>query len=508
MGGDGIPSQTYWTMDWISTLILLVMFCATYIILCYMKIYKEKSKLPPGPTPLPFIGNLLQIDTNNMVTSLNKLKEIYGPVFTLYFGPKPGLVLCGYDAVKEALIDQADDFAGRAIYPVFSHYVKEHDMAFSNGEHWRSVRRFSVLTLRNFGMGKRSIEERIQEEVSFLVAELTKTKGSPTALTSYFSLAVANVISSVVYGSRFDYKDERLKIITDSLNSNYHIMSSMWGTFYNMYPALLDLLPGPHKQIYRNFEAITKITTESIRYHKKTLDPNCPRDYIDCFLIKMKREQDKESPDPAFYDDSLLMCIQDLLFGGTESVSTTLRYGILSLMKHPEIAARMQEELDEAVGRNRLPSMEDRSKMPYVDATIHEIMRITAIIPLSLPRVTTRETLYRGYKLPKGIVVTPSLASVLWDPSRFEEPLKFKPQNFLDESGCFKPDDALMPFAVGRRICPGETLARMELFIFITSLLQNFTFKPLIAKEEITLEPISSGLGSVPMEYECCITPR
>ncbi|CAH2314054.1 cytochrome P450 2F2-like [Pelobates cultripes] len=489
-------------MDGFTVTILLASFCVAYIIMCYVKIFKEKSTLPPGPFPLPLIGNLLQIDTNNIVTSMNKLKDKYGPVFTLYLGPNPGLVICGYKAVKEALIDQGDAFADRGDYPVFLNYFDKHDIGFTNGEKWKSLRRFALITLRNFGMGKKSIEERIQEEASFLIAELSKTKRSPTDLTAYFANTVSNVICSIVFGSRFDYKDKRLMAITNSINNNFRIMSSMWGTLYNMYPDLMDYLPGPHQRMGKNYQDITDIVVESIKYHEKTLDPNCPRDYIDCFLIKIMQDYGKDQPNPVFYKKSLLMSIHNLLFGGTETVSTTLRYGTLILMKYPEIAERMREEIDQVVGRNRSPSMEDRSKMPFTDATINEIMRFCDVIPLSLPRSTSRNTFYRGYNLPKGIYVTPFLTSVHRDPTQFAEPSKFNPKHFLDDKGCFKKEEALMPFAAGKRICPGENLARMELFIFFTSLLQNFNFNPTITKEEIKLEPIATGLGTSPYPYK------
>ncbi|XP_063287207.1 cytochrome P450 2F2-like [Pelobates fuscus] len=495
-------------MDGFTVTLLSASFCVAYIIMCYVKIFKEKSTLPPGPFPLPLIGNLLQIDTNNIVTSMNKLKDKYGPVFTLYLGPNPGLVICGYNAVKEALIDQGDAFADRGDYPVFLNYLGKHDIGFTNGEKWKSLRRFALITLRNFGMGKKSIEERIQEEASFLRAELSKTKRSPTDLTAYFANTVSNVICSIVFGSRFDYEDKRLMAITNSINNNFRIMSSMWGTLYNMYPDLMDYLPGPHQRMRKNYQDITDIVLESIKYHEKTLDPNCPRDYIDCFLIKIMQDYGKDQPNPVFYKKSLLMSIHNLLFGGTETVSTTLRYGTLILMKYPEIAERMREEIDQVVGRNRSPSMEDRSKMPFTDATINEIMRFCDVIPLSLPRSTSRDTFYRGYNLPKGTYVTPFLTSVHRDPTQFAEPSKFNPKHFLDDKGCFKKEEALMPFAAGKRICPGETLARMELFIFFTSLLQNFNFNPTISKEEIKLEPIATGLGTVPMDYKCCVIPR
>ncbi|XP_063793794.1 cytochrome P450 2F3-like isoform X2 [Pseudophryne corroboree] len=493
-------------MDWNSTLVLLFIFCLTYIILSFMKLYKEKASLPPGPMPLPFIGNLLQINTNDIVSSLMKLKDKYGPVYTLYFGTKPGLVISGYSAVKEALIDQNDVFGERGDYPVFTNYIGEHDMAFTNGQLWTKLRRFILLTLRNFGMGKRSIEERILEEAHFLLKEFENTKGSPVNPGRFFAQSVSNVICSITFGSRFDYNDKRLKAIIESINNNFQVMSSTWGTLYNMFPDIMQYVPGPHRTIRKNFDDIYEITDEMIKNHEKTLDPNNPRDYIDCFLIKMKQEIDE--PDSAFYLESLRRTVQNIVFGGTETTSTTLRYGFLVLMKHPEVAEKMQEEIDRVVGRDRTPSIVDRNKMPYTEAAIHEIMRFCDVIPVGLPHQTSKETVFRGFTIPKGTPVTPMLHSVHYDPNNYAEPNKFDPNNFLDSNGRFKKNDAHMPFAAGKRICIGESLARMELFLFFTSVLQNFNLKPVIGKDELSVKPTGSGLGHLPAKYKCCILPR
>ncbi|XP_075179740.1 cytochrome P450 2F3-like [Anomaloglossus baeobatrachus] len=493
-------------MEWSSTLVLLVIFLLSFIILSYMKILKEKSTLPPGPMPIPFLGNLFQINTSNIVSTLMKLKDKYGPVYTLYLGPKPGVVICGYKALKEALIDQNDVFGERGDYPVFHNFIGDHDIGFTNGESWKNRRRFALLTLRNFGMGKKSIEERILEEAHFLIKEFKNTNGSPVNLTVYLARAIANVICSILYGNRFDYEDKRLLAITASIYNNFCIMSSTWGTLYNMFPDLMEYLPGPHKKMRRNFQDIYDISADFIKHHEKTLDPKNPRDYIDCFLIKMKEEAD--IADSSFYAKSLPRTIQNLIFGGTETVSTTLRYGILILMKYPDIAERIQEEIDNVVGRNRSPSIADRNKMPFTEATIYEFMRFCDVIPISLPHSTAKSTVFRGFSIPKGTLITPLLTSVHYDPEYYTDPTKFNPYNFLDEKGLFKKNDAHMPFSAGKRICLGESLARMELFLFFTSLLQNFTFKPMVSKEELELKPTASGLGSVPPEFKCCILPR
>ncbi|XP_073454652.1 cytochrome P450 2F3-like [Aquarana catesbeiana] len=493
-------------MDWYATYLLIIIFFVSCIILRFMRILKEKTTLPPGPMPLPFIGNLLQVNTKDIGRSLMKLKDKYGPVYTLYLGPRPGIVLCGYDIVKEALIDQNEAFGDRGDYPVFFNFTGEHDIAFTNGERWKSLRRFAQLTLRNFGMGKKSVEERIQEEAQFLIKEFKKTKGAPVNPTKYFARTVSNVICSIIFGSRFDYEDKRLLAIIESVNSNFLVMSSTWGTLYNMYPNLMDYVPGPHKKIGKYFNMIYDILAESIKHHSETLDSENPRDYIDCFLMKIKEE--KDNPDTAFYATSLARTIQNLLFGGTETVSTNLRYGFLVLMKYPEVAEKMQEEIDHVVGRDRFPSFSDRSKMPYTEAAIHELIRFCDVLPISLPRCTSKDTVFRGYSIPKGTHITSLLASVHHDPCYYKEPYKFNPNNFLDDNGVFKKNDAHMPFGAGKRVCLGESLGRMELFLYFTSLLQNFSFKPVIPKEEINVAPTGSGLGNLPPKYECCVIPR
>ncbi|KAF5911235.1 hypothetical protein HPG69_019603, partial [Diceros bicornis minor] len=176
--------------------VVLVLCLSSFLLLSLWKQSSRKGKLPPGPTPLPIIGNILQLDIKNISKSLSnvsmfyvprvackgKLSKVYGPVFTLYLGLKPTVVLHGYEAVKEALIDLGEEFSGRGSFPAAERANKGLGIIFSNGKRWKEIRRFSLMTLRNFGMGKRSIEDRVQEEARCLVEELRKTNGSDSIL--------------------------------------------------------------------------------------------------------------------------------------------------------------------------------------------------------------------------------------------------------------------------------------------------------------------------------------
>ncbi|XP_025770634.1 cytochrome P450 2F5-like [Puma concolor] len=221
-----MPAAAF-TIDSMSTAILLLLLALTCVFL--MLNSRGKSRLPPGPRPLPLLGNLLQLRSQDMLTSLTKLSKVYGSVYTVYLGPRRVVVLSGYQTVKEALVDQGDDFSGRGDYPTFLNFTKGNGLAFSNGDRWKALRRFSIQILRNFGMGKKSIEERILEEGRFLLAELRKTEGKPFDPTFVLSRSVSNIICSVIFGSRFDYDDERLLTIIRLINDNFQIMSTPWG---------------------------------------------------------------------------------------------------------------------------------------------------------------------------------------------------------------------------------------------------------------------------------------
>ncbi|XP_048194594.1 cytochrome P450 2C5-like isoform X2 [Perognathus longimembris pacificus] len=465
----------------------------------------ERRKLPPGPTPLPIIGNILQLDIKDVTKSLTNFSKVYGPVFTLYFGMKPTVVLYGYEAVKEALIDHGEEFSGRGKVPLFDQVYKGLGIIFSNGHRWKEMRRFALMTLRNFGMGKRSIEERVQEEAHCLVEELRKTNGSPCDPTFILGCAPCNVICSIVFQNRFDYKDQNFLYLMKTLNEDSKISSSPWIQIYNLFPNLLQYAPGSHKTVLKNADYVESYILKKVKEHEESLDVNNPRDFIDCFLIKMKQENHKEPSE--FTKENLTVVATDLFGAGTETTSTTLRYGLLLLMKHPHVIAKVKEEIDHVIGRHRSPCMKDRSQMPYTDAVIHEIQRYIDLLPNNMPHEVTRDIKFRGYLIPKGTTIMTSLTSVLHDHKEFPNPETFDPGHFLDKSGNFKKSDYFMPFSSGKRMCAGEGLARMELFLFLTTILQNFNLKALMDPQDLNTRPVVNGLASVPPSYQLCFLP-
>ncbi|XP_073934819.1 cytochrome P450 2C9-like isoform X2 [Castor canadensis] len=247
-----------------------------------------RDKLPPGPTPLPIIGNILQINFKDLSKSLTNISKVYGPVFTVYLGMKPTVVLHGYEAIKEALIDYGEEFSGRGKLAMSEKINKGLGIVSSNGKYWKKTRRFSLMTLRNFGMGKRSIEDRVQEEACCLVEELRKTNGSPCDPTFILGSAPSNVICSIIFHNRFDYNDQNFLVLMKRVNENIKILSSPWIQICNIFPALINYFPGSHNRLIKNVSEMRTYVLEKVKEHQASLDINNPRDFIDCFLIKME----------------------------------------------------------------------------------------------------------------------------------------------------------------------------------------------------------------------------
>ncbi|KAM6154364.1 cytochrome P450 2B4-like [Erethizon dorsatum] len=467
---------------------------------------KAHGHLPPGPRPLPFLGNLLQMGRKGLLKSFLQLREKYGDVFTVYLGPRPVVMLCGSDTIREALVDQAEAFSGRGTIAAVESVFQGYGVVFANGERWKALRRFSLATMRNFGMGKRSVEERIQEEAQCLVEELQKFQGGLVDPIFFFQSATANIICSIVFGKRFDYKDHQFQRLLDLMYKSFSLISSVSSQMLELFPSILKHFSGTHRKIYNNLQEMNTFIGHSVEKHRETLDPSTPRDFIDTFLLQM--DKGKSDQHTEFHHNNLILTSLSLFFAGTETTSTTLRYGFLFLLKYPHVTERVQKEIEQVIGPHRRPALDDRTKMPYTEAVICEIQRFSDLLPIGVPHVVTKDTHFRGFILPKNTEIYTVLSTALHDPRHFETPDTFNPDHFLDAKGALKKSEAFIPFSIGKRICLGEGIARAELFLFFTTVLQNFSLASPVAPEDIDFTPQEVGIGRVPPKYKIRFLPR
>ncbi|XP_050952975.1 cytochrome P450 2B4-like [Labeo rohita] len=449
-----------------------------FIFVVLFEIFRIKSyrgKTPPGPTPLPFVGTIPHFLLNPMefIRSLSQ----YGEMTTLYLGRKPAIFLNTVELAKEAMVQNASSFSGRPPIPLLMWVTEGYGIVMATyGHSWKQQRRFALHSLRNFGLGKKSVEERVIEESSYLVPEMLKSEGKPFDPQHAIQNAVSNIICSIVFGDRFDYDNKRFAYLLEIVREN--IIQS--GAFLDRYKQVFNLLPiikhfpGPHQKMYQNAEELKAFIRDAVKTHRETLDPDSPRDFIDAYLLEIEKQNSNE--DSTFHEDNMVMSVSDLFLAGTDTTATTIRWSLIFLTQNPHVQERCHEEIVRVLGYDRMPSMDDRDKLPYTHATVHEIQRCGNIVPSGVFHETTQPAKLRGYDIPKGTAVFTNLTAILTNKEHWKYPDTFNPENFLDDNGHFFKPESFLPFSLGPRVCLGESLAKTELFLFITSLLQRIHF--------------------------------
>ncbi|XP_036424085.1 cytochrome P450 2F2-like isoform X1 [Colossoma macropomum] len=459
-----------------SLVLAWIFICLLFL---FIRIQKPKN-FPPGPRPVPIFGNLIQLNITNPLKDFEKLAQRYGNIYSLYFGGRPAVVLTGLKAVKEALVTKSADFSGRPQNILVTDITEGKGLIFVDyGLRWKEHRRFALMTLRNFGMGKRSMEDRILGETKHLVARLEKCAGRVMNPQTLFHDAASNIIYLVLFGTRYDYEDDNHKKYVQYFTENTKIVNGPWGMIYDMLP-MLRFLPLPFKKAYKNYYTVEKMAANMLSTHKTSRVPGEPRDFVDCYLDELDKivssVQQRGDDGSSFDEGQLVRYIMDLHMAGTDTTSNTLLTAFLYLIIHADVQERCQKEIDEVLEGKAHASFEDRLKMPYTQAVIHECQRVANTVPLSVFHCTSRDTELMGYSIPKGTLIIPNLASVLSEEGQWKFPHEFNPANFLNEQGQFEKPEAFLPFSAGPRTCVGEGLARMELFLILVTLLHRFQF--------------------------------
>ncbi|XP_071489231.1 cytochrome P450 2J4-like [Diadema antillarum] len=441
---------------------------------CVRRYLSRPRNLPPGPSGVPFFGVLFTIMRSKLspLELFTSWAKQYGEIYSFTVGPVTMVMVNSLSIIRETFQNpKLNDRPHSRLYEEITGFANN-GVTLSNGEVWKEQRQFVHTVFRSLGVGKKNYEDTVAREVGQLVDAFEKKGGQPFDPNDLLSAAVFNIICSVVFGTQYSYDDEEFVEMLRLITSNLEMTSAGGLIFYLPIPGI-SKFPGRFRKMKENIQSVVGFIKRIVETHRKDIDWDNPRDFIDIYLKRMKEFEVRTS----FDDDNLTYSIVDLFIAGTETTSTSLKWAIMYMMTHLDVQSRVQKELDQVVGRDRFPRLDDRKNLPYTNAVVLECMRRGNVAPLTLPHVAAESTSVKGYHIPKGAIILGNLFKVVNDESHWDAPNEFRPERFLGKDGELLKRDELIIFSAGRRVCLGEQLARMELFLFFTSLLHRYSFK-------------------------------
>ncbi|KAH7709572.1 Protein CYP-33C9 [Aphelenchoides avenae] len=452
--------------------------------------YWKRRGLPPGPTPLPLVGNLLSVArqaSTSPYEAFNQWRKKYGPVYTYWVGEKPVVAVTDFKLIQETFVKDGDTYAGRYLWNDAMTLLQDGSIGgviLTEGEEWRTNRRFALQALREFGMGRPEMEGKVLAEVDYVLNSLRKNLAEGVVehrITNYTDVAVGSIINQMLFGYRFsEGREAEFKPVKQFLDQMTRSTEKPAVGVVMMCPSLRHVPPfstafqeiaGCKRELSKFLDAQIEQLSKDFKSGKLSeTDGTLP--FVATYL--KQKAQAAESDPILFREDQLRHFCQDLWGAGQETTSTTMQFAILYLLLDVDAQSRMQAELDRVVASDEHVKLAHKSQLPYTHAVVNEIQRLCNLLPDNLYHRVMRDVDLNGYHLPKGTMVVPQISCVLSDEKTFPEPDRFKPERFLDANGQLLKVEELVPFSVGKRICPGESLARMELFLLVANIFHQF----------------------------------
>lgn len=437
----------------------------------------EKTKFPSGPTPLPFLGNIIGLYAKGMNSckALHLWPKQFPNLFTFWFGSMPALIVCNWDLIKDALVTQKNNFSGRRQGLTTKLFQEEFcDVIVGDfGPAWLTLRKIGFSAIRKYADNEKLavlISDVVDQSTTIMLRE--EGQFNPT---DHMFLTVYNVIASTAFGRRYEMDDPEFLHLK---STNIRVSENTFLVGDNL-PKLRYLFYYQEIRLKKLIGLIKSVISEKYEEHKKTYVTGVIRDFTDAILAA-KEEAELESSDSLEYmiDGNLKMLLLDLFNAGIDTTRIVLMWCFLYLANYPKTQEKLREEVINNIG-DRIPLQSDKNNCPHVQSFISEVLRMKPVINFTLDHTATVDTELGGYKVTKGTSIMAHILAQHMNPIMWDEPEKFKPERFLREDGTFNQGKitGFMPFGMGRRACLGEKLARADLFLLLAGFLQKIKFK-------------------------------
>ncbi|CAH1243935.1 CYP1A1 [Branchiostoma lanceolatum] len=517
--------------SWTAWLMTVLVGLTTLVLVSWVLDIIKRRRMPPGPFFWPIIGNLFLFGGQFYLT-FQELGKKYGDVFSLKLGMRDVVVLNSLEVIREALVKKGNDFAGRTHTATGQRHLavchqgilgpiddKPESDLMSEGRKdivmgdftptWKLQRKLFHGAVRSYASGH-TLEDKVQGALNDVIAEFSSMEGRPVNIDDHIFKLGCNIVCSATFGHRYKMEDEDFQFLMRMSKKFFEIGGQ--GMLADIYPSLA-FLPTPTKTVFTTlFDEFLDYIKRELDQHVQTFDPDNLRDITDHFIqLQKEAEEEGDADIKSLTETHIRQTITDIFGAGMDTTVHTMRWSVLLLAAHPEVQEKLAAELDSVVGRDRQPALADRASLPYMDATINEILRFGIVVPTALPHATTVDTTLRGYEIPAGTWIMPNLWNVVRNPEIWGDPNKFRPERFLDDDGKVLPKPyALMPFSAGRRACPGEPMARADIFLLLGGLVQKFKFRLPEGEgpPDLTPDPKGGGFFNITCPYKVVMTHR
>ncbi|XP_045494470.1 probable cytochrome P450 304a1 [Colias croceus] len=505
---------------------LILLFIIAFLLkYSYSKAYERDENFPPGPIRLPIYGGYWIIATkviNNLGLATMKLAEEYNTkVVGLYLGKLPQILVNDPATIKEVL--SREEFDGRldTVLARARSYWKKLGIFFTDGYFWHVQRRYSLRYMRDSGFGRRdeTLEAAIVHDTKNMIemvmhgtkypAEKNIVNGNLIYLPHFFAVPFINGLLHVFVRStlpREKYADI-WELARKALL--FQRSSNDLGGAVVITPWLKDFFPKlcGYSDLTKGNGAIVKFFETLIKEVQQTHDESYDRHFIDSYLTKMKEEK-RTSNRTTYSVEQLALICTDYMFPAASAVEMMLSLLVERMLLQPEIQEGIHEEIDRVVGRDRIPTLDDRAKLPYTEACIREMLRFETLVPLGVAHRAMVDTKLEGFDIPKDTSVSVNLLSLHTDKKIWGDPENFRPERYIVDGKLQVTSDKSLPFGAGRRLCAGETYARQGMFLVFAVFMQAFHVSTADGRPlKKPAKRIQGIITSIP-EFWVRVTPR
>ncbi|KAL4717752.1 hypothetical protein ACJJTC_000901 [Scirpophaga incertulas] len=485
---------------WLAVLAIVLVIC----VLLYLDTLKPKN-FPPGPKWIPILGCAaeaakLREKTGYLYKAIKELSNTYckeAGVLGLKIGKDKIVMVNSLEANKEMLSNEDLDGRPKGIFYQTRTWGERRGLLLTDGELWKEQRRFLVKHLREFGFGRKGMGNIACSEAAHMILDLKETLNNNdegiVQMHNFFNTYILNTLWFMMAGIRYNPKEPEMQVLQGLLFDLFAAIDII-GTSFSHFPLLSIIAPtmSGYKAFIRTHKRIWKFLRDEIARHEERFDPNKEdRDFMDTY-IRVLREHGEIN---TYSKGQLVAMCMDMFMAGMETTSKSMSFGFSYLVRDQHVQKKMQEEIDRIVGCNRMPCLDDRDNMPYCSAFVHESVRHFMGRTIGVPHRALRNTKLEGYNIPEDTMIVSNYTNILMDERLYPDPYTFKPERFLID-GQVKLPDHYFPFGLFKHRCMGDVLAKCNIFIFATTILQKFSFFPAPGEPLPSLEHVDGATPS------------